>query len=30
VPDEWQSFIAKNYEYFDGGVEREVARGRDT
>ena len=28
VPEEWQSYIRKNYEYFEGGVERQVARGR--
>ena len=29
VPEEWQSYIRKNYEYFEGGVERQVARGRN-
>jgi len=29
VPDRWQSFVAKNYEYFESGEEREVAKGRD-
>jgi NAD-dependent dihydropyrimidine dehydrogenase PreA subunit len=28
VPDEWQAFVTKNYEYFEGGAEREVAKGR--
>ena len=28
VPEEWASDIKKNYDYFEGGVEREVAKGR--
>ena len=28
VPDEWTSYTRKNYVYFEGGEEREVARGR--
>ncbi len=28
VPEEWASDIKKNYAYFEGGVEREVAKGR--
>ncbi len=28
VPSEWASFTKKNYAYFEGGEDREVARGR--
>ena len=28
VPNEWASYTKKNYVYFEGGEEREVARGR--
>ncbi len=28
VPQEWASYTKKNYVYFEGGEEREVARGR--
>jgi NAD-dependent dihydropyrimidine dehydrogenase PreA subunit len=28
VPEEWQSFIAKNRRYFETGEERQVAHGR--
>ena len=28
VPEQWGAFIKKNYEYFSGGVERQVAPGR--
>ena len=28
VPEEWASYTRKNYAYFEGGEEREVARGR--
>jgi NAD-dependent dihydropyrimidine dehydrogenase PreA subunit len=28
VPKEWQAFIHKNYRYFEGGEQREVAKGR--
>ena len=28
VPPEWKDYIAKNREYFEGGEERVVARGR--
>ena len=30
TPDQWKSYIAKNKEFFEGGVEREVANGRAT
>ena len=28
VPEEWQEYIQKNYRYFEGPDEREVAKGR--
>ncbi len=28
VPSEWASYTKKNYAYFEGGEDREVARGR--
>ncbi len=28
VPSEWASYTRKNYAYFEGGEDREVARGR--
>lgn len=28
VPSEWASYTKKNYGYFEGGEDREVARGR--
>ncbi len=28
VPEEWQEYIKKNYDYFAEGVERQVAEGR--
>ena len=28
VPSEWASYTRKNYAYFEGGKNREVARGR--
>ncbi len=28
VPEKWASYTKKNYVYFEGGEEREVARGR--
>ncbi len=28
VPNEWASYTKKNYAYFEGDEEREVARGR--
>ena len=28
VPSEWTSYTGKNYAYFEGGEDREVARGR--
>ncbi len=28
VPDKWASYTKKNYVYFEGGEEREVAGGR--
>ncbi len=28
TPEEHHAYIAKNYKYFEGGVEREVAKGR--
>ncbi len=28
VPTEWASYTRKNYAYFEGGEDREVARGR--
>ena len=28
VPEEWESYIKKNYGYFEGIVERDVAKGR--
>ena len=28
VPEKWTTYLWKNYAYFEGGVEREVAPGR--
>ncbi len=28
VPEKWASYTKKNYVYFEGGEERDVARGR--
>ena len=28
TPEQWKSYIAKNKDYFEGGVERQVAKGR--
>ncbi len=28
VPEEWTSYTKKNYAYFEGGAQREVAPGR--
>ena len=28
TPDQWKSYIEKNKAFFEGGVEREVAKGR--
>ncbi len=28
VPEQWASYTQKNYAYFEGGVQREVAQGR--
>ena len=28
VPEEWKSFVDKNYKYFEGGEERQVAKGK--
>ena len=28
VPAEWESYIKKNYAYFEGGEARDVAKGR--
>ena len=28
VPEEWESYIKKNYGYFEGDVKRDVAKGR--
>ncbi len=28
VPEKWASYTKKNYEYFEGSVQREVAQGR--
>ena len=28
VPEEWASYTKKNYAYFEGGEQREVAAGR--
>ena len=28
VPEEWTSYTRKNYQYFEGDVQREVAQGR--
>ncbi len=28
VPEEWTSYTRKNFAYFEGNEEREVARGR--
>ncbi len=28
VPEKWANYTKKNYVYFEGGEEREVARGR--
>ena len=29
VPEKWASYIQKNRAYFEGGVERQVAHGRE-
>ena len=28
VPEEWESYVKKNYAYFEGSEERDVAKGR--
>ena len=30
TPDQWKAYIEKNKQFFEGGVEREVAKGRAT